>query len=77
MKSTLGKWSEISDKVGPLYPRLEKYIKIGEVSSSLLMNLVDDILDMSKFNAETFQLNINAFRIGDLLKDIDYIFGFQ
>ena len=41
------------------------------------MNLVDDILDMSKFNANTFQLNINQFRLGDLLKDIDYIFGFQ
>ena len=77
MKSTLVKWPEISDKVGPLYPRLDKYIKIGEVSSSLLMNLVDDILDMSKFNAKTFQLSINKFKLLDLLKDIDYIFGFQ
>ena len=43
----------------------------------MLMNLVDDILDMSKFNANTFQPNINPFKLSDLLKDIDYIFGFQ
>ena len=61
----------------PFYAQLDKFIKIGEVSSCLLMNLVDDILDMSKFNAKTFQPNINPFRLGDLLKGIDYIFGFQ
>ena len=77
IKSSFEKCPEISDKVEPLYPRFYKFIKIGEVSSYLLMNLVDDILDMSKFEAKTFQLNINQFKMGDLLKDIDYIFGFQ
>ena len=77
MKKKLERWPEVTDKVDPLYPKLDKFIKIGEVSSCLLMNLVDDILDMSKFNAKTFQPNINPFRLGDLLKDIDYIFGFQ
>ena len=60
-----------------LYARLYKFIKIGEVSSWLLMNLVDDILDMSKFEAKTFKLNIDNFKLCDLLEDIDYIFGFQ
>ena len=77
IKSKYDRWPEVSNEVESLYPRIYKFIKIGEVSSCLLMNLVEDILDMSKFNAKTFQLNINAFRLGDLLKDIDYIFGFQ
>ena len=64
-------------EVDPLYLRFCKFIKIGEVSSCLLINLVDDILDMSKFESKTFQLNINQFKLGELLKDIDYIFGFQ
>ena len=29
------------------------------------------------FNAKTFQLNINEFNLSNILKDIDYIFGFQ
>ena len=41
------------------------------------MNLVDDILDMSKFEAKTFQLNLEKFSLCDVFKDIDYIFGFQ
>ena len=32
---------------------------------------------MSKFDAKTFQLNINEFNLSNILKDIDYIFGFQ
>ena len=77
IKSKLDMTPEIPDNIEPLYPRIYKFIKIGEVSSWLLMNLVDDILDMSKFSANTFQLNINHFKLDDLLKDIDYIFGFQ
>ena len=41
------------------------------------MNLVDDILDMSKFKAQTFKLNIDKFNLSDLINDINYIFGFQ
>ena len=77
VKTKFEKYPEVSHQIEPMYPRLHKYLKIGEVSSCLLMNLVDDILDMSKFDAKTFQLNINEFKLSDLLKDIDYIFGFQ
>ena len=77
IKSRFDRCPEINDKVEPLYPRIYKFIKIGEVSSCLLMNLVDDILDMSKFEAKTFQLNLDKVNIRSLLKDIDYIFGFQ
>ena len=77
IKVQIDKSKEITRRIEPLQSRLYKFIKIGEVSSCLLMNLVDDILDLSKFDANTFQLNINQFKLGDLLKDIDYIFGFQ
>ena len=77
IKKKIDKFPKLNNEVELLYPRINKFIKIGEVSSCLLMNLVDDILDMSKFNAKTFQLNINNFKLADLLKDIDYIFGFQ
>ena len=77
IKSQIDKYPKIANKIESLYPRIYKFIKIGEVSSWLLMNLVDDILDMSKFEAKTFQLNIEKFNLYNLLKDIDYIFGFQ
>ena len=51
--------------------------KIGEVSSWLLLNLVEDILDMAKFNSNTFKLNIEPFLLESVLKDMEYIFGFQ
>ena len=76
IKSHIDKSNELENSES-LYTRIYKFIKIGEVSSCLLMNLVDDILDMSKFEAKTFQLNIDRFKLFDLLKDIDYIFGFQ
>ena len=77
IKNKFDVYSEISRKFDLLYSRLYKFIKIGEVSSWLLMNLVDDILDMSKFDAKTFQVNKENFKLWDLLKDIEYIFGFQ
>ena len=77
IKLKINKCQGLIEKVDPLYPKISKFIKIGRVSSCLLMNLVDDILDMSKFNAQTFQLNIDQFNLNDLLDEIDYIFGFQ
>ena len=77
LKSKTDKWMDLMKNSESLYGKAYKFIKIGEISSCLLMNLVDDILDMSKFDAKTFQLNIDNFKLWDLLKDIDYIFGFQ
>ena len=51
--------------------------KIGQISSWLLLNLVEDILDMAKFTAKTFQLTIEQFKLETVLSEIEYIFGFQ
>ena len=58
-------------------PKFLKFIKIGEVSTKLLLILVEDILDLAKFNGNTFKLNINKFKICDIISEIDYIFRFQ
>lgn len=54
-----------------------KFVKIGEVSTKLLMVLVEDILDLAKFDGNTFKLNINKFNISEIVSEIDYIFRFQ
>lgn len=52
-------------------------ILIGKVSSTLLLNLIEDILDLAKFDANKFELNIGEFNLGEMLEEINYIFGFQ
>ena len=77
LKKRLAKEPEITDKIKPLYPKFEKYLKVGEVSSKLLMILVEDILDFIKFSTNTFSLNIEWFCLKDLLKEIEFIYAFQ
>jgi len=57
--------------------RIGKYIKMGKVSAKLLMNLVEDILDLEKFDSNSFSLNIEDFHLKDLVEDIKYIFQMQ
>ena len=77
IKKKIVKHREINESYNVLQPRLQKYFKIGEISSWLLLNLVEDILDMAKFSAKTFQLNIEPFKLKSVLKEIEFIFGFQ
>ena len=77
IKRKLRNCPEIEDKVEPSYPRLDKMIKIGNISSKLLLNLVEDILDLAKFNAGKFELNLSEFKVKEVLQEIDYIFAFQ
>ena len=55
----------------------EKYYKVGKISTTILMSLIEDILDLAKLEAGTFSLNEEPFLIGKLIEDIDFIFGFQ
>ncbi|CAI2387503.1 unnamed protein product [Moneuplotes crassus] len=57
--------------------RIEKFLKMGTISSRLLMNLVEDILDLEKFDSGVFALNIGSFKLGELIQDIRYIFEEQ
>ena len=56
---------------------LEKMLKIADVSSMQLSWLVEDILDLAKFDANKFQFNISDFYLKDIVEAIDYMFKFQ
>jgi len=55
----------------------DKYLKIGKISSRLLLGLTEDILDLAKMEAGTFTLNLGPFTIGDLVDDMHYLFKEQ
>jgi signal transduction histidine kinase len=50
---------------------------MGASSSTLLLALIEDILDLSKIEAGTFALNVTCFMIPELLQDIYEIFEYQ
>ena len=54
-----------------------KFIKIGQISSKILLNLTEDILDLAKMQAGIFALAEGKFVLGELLDDIEFIFGLQ
>ncbi|CAI2387204.1 unnamed protein product [Moneuplotes crassus] len=54
-----------------------KFHKIASISSTTLLSLVEDILDLAKIKSGTFSLNIDSFRLKELMNEIDYIFEFQ
>ena len=57
--------------------KLTKYIKIGASSSSLLLALVEDILNLSKMDAGTFAINIEEFWVKDLINEVYDMFSYQ
>ncbi|CAI2358874.1 unnamed protein product [Moneuplotes crassus] len=56
---------------------IEKFIKMGTISSRLLMNLVEDILDLEKFDSGVFSNNISRFHLFEIIDDIKYMFETQ
>jgi len=57
--------------------KAENFIKMGRNSSTLLLALIDDILDLSKMDAGTFKININEFEVSPLLHEVYSIFQNQ
>ena len=55
----------------------EKLFKICKISTTNLLSLVEDILDLAKIQAGTFKLNNQMFLIDTLAAEIGYIFEFQ
>ena len=55
----------------------EKFFKICKISTTSLMSLVEDILDLAKIEAGTFSLNKQLFEFKSLVQDIQYVFEFQ
>lgn len=64
-------------KLNKQYDMIEKYLKIGKISSTTLLSLTEDFLDLSKMEAGTFSANENPFKIEALLDEIDFIFRMQ
>lgn len=77
VKLEIEKAPRVKSRVEGLYPKIDKMLRIGDVSSKLLMNLVEDILDLAKYAANTLKLNLSPFTLDEVLEEIEYIFGFQ
>ena len=77
MRKTIKKQKSLYEELAPNFPHIRKFVKIGKVSSKLLLNLIEDILDLAKFNAKTLSLNIDEFRLKEIIQELDYIFNFQ
>ena len=77
MKDKIAHMQKASTLCQPLFVRFERFIKIGEISSLLLLNLIEDILDLAKFRAKMFKLVMSEFKLTSLLTEIDFLFGFQ
>eukprot|EP00742_Colponemidia_sp_Colp-10_P011576 GILJ01012886.1.p1 GENE.GILJ01012886.1~~GILJ01012886.1.p1 ORF type:complete len:1054 (+),score=128.72 GILJ01012886.1:340-3501(+) len=54
-----------------------KFLKIAFTSGKLLLNLINDMLDMSKIEAGKFELTIQRFNIRFSIEEITEIFSFQ
>jgi hypothetical protein len=64
-------------KMHPISFKIEKFVKMGATSATLLLSLVDDILNLSKIESGIFNFTIEPFDIGDLLQETIELFTFQ
>ena len=64
-------------EVKTIFGQVEKFLKISDVSSKLLLILIEDILDLAKFTSQTFSLNVSKFTLMELINEIKYMYEFQ
>ena len=55
----------------------DKYKEMAQVSSKILSNLIEDVLDFAKIEAGNFDLNLGLFPISTLIEEIRFIFENQ
>ena len=63
--------------VGESIDQIQKFIKMGQNSSILLLSLIEDILDLSKIDAGTFRINMSEFNLKELIDEIYDIYEYQ
>jgi signal transduction histidine kinase len=49
--------------------QMNKFISMGSNSSLLLLSLIDDILDLSKMECGTFEINPTTFDLSSVIND--------
>lgn len=64
-------------RLNQINTKTPKFFRIARASSSIIMNLTEDILDLAKLESGIFKLNIDSFPLSKLLTDIRYIFELQ
>ncbi|CEG42450.1 hybrid signal transduction histidine [Plasmopara halstedii] len=64
-------------KEQPLDKSIERYVHMAYVSGSLLLNLINDILDLSKIEAGHLEISTAPFQMHDLLDYSIEIFKFK
>ena len=67
-------FAQILERDGSLTPRQKEMIHTINRSGQHLLNLINDILDMSKIEAGRLQLNPVDFCLHDLLEDLEMMF---
>ena len=68
---------ELKTEIAHIWESSSKYFKICNISTTMMTNLTDDILDLSKVNAGVFELNEDIFSIKQLVEEITYVFQGQ
>jgi signal transduction histidine kinase len=76
MKKSQNKFNWANDVIG-LIDRIDKNTKVALISSNLLMNLTEDILDFAKIEAGIFTLSPKKFDVQELIEEITSIFEDQ
>ena len=63
----------VSDK----FKMMERFIGMGTNSSILMLSLVEDILDLSKLESDTFTVNKSVFKVDNLISEVQEVFQHQ
>lgn len=55
----------------------KEYLQKAKSSSNALLNVINDILDYSKIEAGKIDINVQKFKLQDLLDNVSNLFGYQ
>lgn len=56
---------------------MQKYIRMGKSSSIFLLALVEDVLNLSKLEAGTFESKYEEFYMKEVFEEVDNLFHHQ